>query len=1063
MRTTFTDSFKHGARRAACLCLALALVLTLLPALPLAAVRAEDVSTGPVTVYFKDTEGWGRVYGYAWTESGLKTSQWPGERLPEVSGYPGYYALTLESVGENQLLNVVFSNGNGAQTADLRIDGMGKWFAIPNSSQDGKLKCTVGRVSMPAVAGREVTFTYTGSASKVLLAGSMNGWNGTAMTKSGNTFSYTMTLEPGVYEYKFVVDGNWISDPANPFTTGSDGNSVLVVTGPKDETLSGSRGAALSLPGEQLYVCEDGVTEYRPVTYSMNVTSGVALSGRTLTVSSGYAKDTVSLTATAADGKTATVTVSLMGNSGSTSGHSVTIHFVNNVGWDSVVAHIWREKGNSDGSIDGWSWPGQVLSRDEKGYHTLNLTYDYKSGEAFGFLLHNGSGSQTVDLSIPAADLSGGSAQVWVQPTALSGDKYTCTVVKEESALVRSPQVEGNQVTFRYKSAAGQKIYVPGTMNDWSLTATPMTYANGIYTCTMTLSAGDYAYKFYNATTKTWLTDPLNFAYTSDGNNALTVTGTTASSNKITSAYYNYATGKLEVKTAQPITGSLCEAFRVYDSGGEHTGIQVLGVQNSGGTYILRLNRRLDLGDLFRHRVQMGTSTCKVYTENVFYTNQFHVDFTYNGDDLGASWTETATTFKVWAPTAEYVYVKIFRSGNYGANDLYREVELTKGDKGVWSVTVPGNLSGKYYLFNLSVEGNWRETQDPYAVSAGSNGDRSMILDLTSTNPDGWDQDTSPHAGMSYTDAIIYETHIRDFTVDESSGVSSANRGKFLGMVESGTTTPGGTATGLDYLKQLGITHLQLMPVYDFSSVDEYHLSDWDQYAWGYDPKNYNVPEGSYSSDPFNGAVRVAEMKQMVKTLHDNNISVVMDVCYNHAFDGGNFCFNKIVPNYFSRFGTDGSWSNGSGCGNDTATERDMVRNYIVQSVLHWVEEYHIDGFRFDLVGLMDTRTINEIVNAVHAKYPHVLFYGEGWEMGTACEYGTTLANQGNAWQVGGLAFFNDTLRNDLAGDNGNSTGFASGAYGKEDGLRTGSGAATGGAAAPPRPSTMCPATITIP
>jgi pullulanase len=271
-------------------------------------------------------------------------------------------------------------------------------------------------------------------------------------------------------------------------------------------------------------------------------------------------------------------------------------------------------------------------------------------------------------------------------------------------------------------------------------------------------------------------------------------------------------------------------------------------------------------------------------------------------------------------------------------------------------------------------------------------------------------------------------------SIDENSGISEKNRGKFMAFTEKGTKTPNGALTGLDYLKSLGITHLHLLPIYDYGSVDESKL-DVPQFNWGYDPVNYNAPEGSYSTDPFNGEVRVAELKQAVKALHDSGISVVMDVVYNHVFEAGNFCFNKIVPGYFSRSNPDGSNSNGSGCGNDTASERPMVRKFIVDSIVYWQDQYHLDGFRFDLVGLLDSTTINALVDAVHVNHPDVIFYGEGWTMNTAVEPGNFMATQLNAPMTPEFAYFSDTIRDLLAGRNGETIGFVSGLKGKEEPL----------------------------
>ena len=399
---------------------------------------------------------------------------------------------------------------------------------------------------------------------------------------------------------------------------------------------------------------------------------------------------------------------------------------------------------------------------------------------------------------------------------------------------------------------------------------------------------------------------------------------------------------------------------------------------------------------------------------NIYSTEKFEKEFTYSGSDLGATYTPEKTAFRVWAPTADTVTLNLYGSGTPGTDDLVEQLPMTADVNGTWIAEKEGDLNGTYYTYLVSVGGNENEACDPYARTTGVNGKRAMILDLASTNPDGWENDTNPNAGMAYNDAVIYELHVRDLSSDESSGIQNA--GKFLGLTETGTTTASGIPTGLDHMKDLGITHVHLLPVYDYASVDETQ-SDKPQFNWGYDPENYNVPEGSYSTNPYNGAVRVAEMKQMVKALHDNQISVIMDVVYNHVYNASDFCVNQIVPGYFSRICEDGTYSNGSDCGNDTASERSMVRKYIVDSVKYWADEYHIDGFRFDLVGLIDTETINEVVTEVHKTHPDVIFYGEGWTMDTAVtKDGYKMTTQPNSTDVPGFAFFSDTLRDALKG-----------------------------------------------
>ena len=421
----------------------------------------------------------------------------------------------------------------------------------------------------------------------------------------------------------------------------------------------------------------------------------------------------------------------------------------------------------------------------------------------------------------------------------------------------------------------------------------------------------------------------------------------------------------------------------------------------------------------------------------VLYSSaEFEAEFTYEGDDLGAVWTAESTTFRVWAPTADAVTVNLYQSGTPGTEDLLEQVPMTADVNGTWVATVAGDLNGTYYTYLVDVEGMQNEACDPYARTTGVNGQRAMVIDLDATNPEGWEKDTDPHYDDAITDAIIYELHVRDLSTDPSSGIQ--NVGKFLGLTEKGTTNASGVPTGLDHIVNLGITHLHLLPSYDYASVDETTLEEND-FNWGYDPVNYNVPEGSYSTDPYNGEVRVSEFKQMVETLHDNDISVIMDVVYNHVYSAGDFCFNNIVPGYFSRISESGVYSNGSACGNDTASERAMVKKYIVDSVVYWADEYHIDGFRFDLAGLLDTETINACIEAVHATHPNVIFYGEGWNMGTdVTKEGYTMATQANSTETPEFAYFSDFVRDSLRGSNANAsqTGFVAGGGGYSSAIR---------------------------
>ncbi|MCM1308249.1 MAG: type I pullulanase [Butyrivibrio sp.] len=441
---------------------------------------------------------------------------------------------------------------------------------------------------------------------------------------------------------------------------------------------------------------------------------------------------------------------------------------------------------------------------------------------------------------------------------------------------------------------------------------------------------------------------------------------------------------------------------------------------------VLDFAEELDALAVYKARLN-GTYLFDITIPDLFSSEGFENKFTYDGNDLGASWSKASTTFKVWAPTAEAVKVNLYKGGDKSVDDLTESHDMTAGEKGVWSVKVDGDLNGVYYTYTADFGKSSNEACDPYAKAVGVNGDRAMVIDMDSTNPDGWDKDKNPNADLNFTDVSVYELHIRDLSSDAASGI--ANTGKYLGLTEKGTVNSSGEATGLDHIKDLGITHIQLNPVYDYATVDE-KKTDGSQYNWGYDPKNYNVPEGSYSTDPYNGEVRVKEFKQMVKTLHDNDISVIMDVVYNHTYNT-DYCYNKLVPDYFFR-----PDSNGSGCGNDVASERAMVSKFIVDSVVYWAEEYHIDGFRFDLVGLIDIDTIKAVREELDKIDPSIIIYGEGWSLTTkTTKKNVGLAIQSNAKLLEGFGMFNDTIRDAIKGSvfSPEEKGFVNGDVSKAD------------------------------
>lgn len=466
-------------------------------------------------------------------------------------------------------------------------------------------------------------------------------------------------------------------------------------------------------------------------------------------------------------------------------------------------------------------------------------------------------------------------------------------------------------------------------------------------------------------------------------------------------------------------------AFKILGPDGELT---ITSVTAEGKIYTIVTEERIDLRH--EYKILYNGEEYKVNLPSYYSTAEFEEQFTYTGNDLGATWTKESTVFRVWAPTATAVKVNLYETGDPNSPDLMDQLEMTADVNGTWVLEKSGDLNGVYYTYQVDVDGESVEACDPYARTTGVNGQRAMVIDLDSTDPEGWDQDKDPHYGNNITDAIIYELHVRDLSVDAGSGIQ--NKGKFLGLIETGTVNGEGIPTGLDHIKNLGVTHIHLLPSYDYGSIDEANLQD-NNFNWGYDPQNYNVPEGSYSTDPYNGEVRVTEFKQMVKGLHDNGISVIMDVVYNHVYSAESFCFNRIVPGFYSRITPTGRYSAGSGCGNDTATERAMVQKYIVDSVTYWADEYHIDGFRFDLVGLIDTDTVNAVVTAVHETHPNVIFYGEGWKMDTELtKDGYELATQGNSDLTPNFAYFSDNIRDAIRGPMSSSSkpGYCSGGGG---------------------------------
>ncbi len=421
--------------------------------------------------------------------------------------------------------------------------------------------------------------------------------------------------------------------------------------------------------------------------------------------------------------------------------------------------------------------------------------------------------------------------------------------------------------------------------------------------------------------------------------------------------------------------------------------------------------------------------------DRLFNLDSFNEKFFYDGNDLGNTYSKAETVFKLWAPTAESVTLKLYDKGQ-GGTEL-QSLPMNKVEKGIWTSTVKGDMKGTYYIYEVTVNGTTNTAVDPYAKAVGVNGDRAMVVDLSETDPTDWDKVDYVNL-ENPSDAVIYEMHVRDTSIDDSSGVQ--NKGKYIGMAEVGSKSPtSGVLTGLSHVKELGASHVHLIPVFDFNSVDETKL-DTPQFNWGYDPKNYNAPEGSYSTDPYNGAQRILEFKEMVKSFKEQGIGVIMDVVYNHTALSADSDFSKIVPGYYYRMTSGNKFSNGSGCGNETASERIMVRKFIVDSVCYWAKEYKVDGFRFDLMGLHDVETMNEVAAALKAINPSVLIYGEGWTASATTLPENQQAIKANISNVPDFAVFNDSTRDAIKGHvfDSEKPGFVSGDYSLKESIKFG-------------------------
>ncbi|MGG3670554.1 type I pullulanase [Bacillus nitratireducens] len=495
---------------------------------------------------------------------------------------------------------------------------------------------------------------------------------------------------------------------------------------------------------------------------------------------------------------------------------------------------------------------------------------------------------------------------------------------------------------------------------------------------------------------------------------------------------------KATIDSFNEITINTNIPFNIKEQKIEIEGVKIKGIgpydKNSGDiTNKVKIitEQKIDLKQTYKVKIA-NLADANTEIGKVIRSEEFDNLFYYGGNDLGNMYTPQETKFRLWAPTASEAKLVTYKKWN---DKIGTEINMQQGEKGTWKAELKGNQKGLFYTYKVKIGDKWTEAVDPYVRAASVNGDKGAVIDLEETNPKKWKANKKPKF-KNPEDAIIYELHVRDLSIQPESGIKQ--KGKYLGVTEKGTKGPEGVKTGLDHMKDLGVTYVQFLPIFDYASVNEENLNE-PQYNWGYDPKNFNVPEGSYSTNPFEPTVRITELKQMIQTLHDNNLRVVMDVVYNHMYNAAESNFHKLVPGYYYRYNEDGTLANGTGVGNDTASERKMMRKFMVDSVTYWAKEYNLDGFRFDLMGIHDYETMNEIRKAVNQIDPSIILHGEGWDLNTPLA-AELKANQKNAEKMKGIAHFNDNIRDGLKGSvfEEKENGFVNGKQNMEDRIKKG-------------------------
>lgn len=892
----------------------------------------------------------------------------------------------------------------------------------------------VEAVDSPIINGDgTVTFRVRHDSETMFLVGSMNGWSideALEMTKNADgIFELTLGLDAGVHEYKYTtVRGDWnkaFTDPGNKDTM--NGNSVVVIKG--DSSIVSPE------------INEDGTVTFR-----------AEHDGETLyLVGAMNDWDNTGIPMTKNDNGVFEVTLKLQGGvygykfiptSGSWDGGFIDINNPNMSGNDSVAnvpglslvvaddielggsidlkAEIWDEAGKKVEANPTWTLVEEIPGVSIEG-NKLTVASDADSSKKIKLKATEGKYSIEKEISIlsvmytykinyfrPDGDFNDWNLWLWENGKPGAGYSFNSND-KAEAGFVRA----------EYKFASNKVGFIV-RKGDWA---------------DKDVDGDRFIEVKEGNEVEVWLVEGDKNVYYSREE--------VDTKPRIRSAIMDSLT-EVTVSASATIEDSELETFKLVDKTNDKE-IPVKATRLDSRKVLLTIQNKLfrstevDVRNLYEvsSKSFSGQSVVmrKILDDSKYY---------YDGNDLGLTYTADTSTFKVWAPTAKKVTLALYdNQGTYNSEGKVtdhtggREVEMHRADNGVWAVDVNENLNGKYYMYKVEfADGTTNYALDPYVKTVSGNGQRGAVVDLSQTNPTGWGTIAKPQF-IDTTDAIIYEMHVRDFSISESSGVE--NNGKFEALTEEGTTIPGtDIKTGIDHLVELGVTHVHLLPSYDYASVNE--MSGEAQFNWGYDPQNYNVPEGSYSTDSSNPQARVKEFKEMVQALHKNGIRVVMDVVYNHTYNiGENSPFDPIVPGYYYRTNDIGSYTNGSGCGNEVATERPMVRKYIKDSVKYWAEEYDVDGFRFDLMGLIDIKTMTEITNEVKAEIdPSIMIYGEPWQAGGSILPSAQQTLKGTQKDKG-FAVFNDNFRGAIKGDSDSSgQGFATGKSGLEKDIVTG-------------------------